>query len=151
MGATAPESTVDVMTTQTLEPIPPSPVATADPMLDVVVPVYNEDADLAGCVRRLHRHLDATFPYPFRITIADNASDDATLDVANALAEELPEVAVVHLDQKGRGRALRAVWTASQAPVLAYMEVDLSTDLNAPLPLVAPLLSGHSEVAIGRD
>ncbi|SCL52806.1 glycosyltransferase [Micromonospora chersina] len=118
-------------------------------VLDVVVPVYNEEADLAPCVRRLHAHLTAHFPYPFRITVADNASVDGTLAVAEALAAELPEVGVLHLDAKGRGRALRAAWSASPAPVLAYMDVDLSTDLAALLPLVAPLISGHSDLAIG--
>jgi putative flippase GtrA len=123
--------------------------ATGDAVLDVVVPVYNEERDLGPCVRRLHRHLTDEFPYPFRITVADNASTDATLAVAEALAGEFAEVTVAHLDEKGRGRALRAVWSASDAPVLAYMDVDLSTDLNALLPLVAPLISGHSDLAIG--
>ena len=59
------------------------------------------------------------------------------------------EVACCRLEQKGRGRALRAAWSASRAAVVAYMDVDLSTDLHALLPLLAPLLSGHSEVAIG--
>ncbi|PWU60765.1 glycosyl transferase, partial [Micromonospora globispora] len=118
-------------------------------VLDVVVPVYNEETDLGPCVRRLHAHLTAHFPYPFRITVADNASVDGTLAVAEALAVELPEVGVLHLDAKGRGRALRAAWSASAAPVLAYMDVDLSTDLAALLPLVAPLISGHSDLAIG--
>ena len=118
-------------------------------VLDVVVPVYNEEADLGPCVRRLHAHLSQHFPYPFRITVADNASVDGTLAVAEALAVELPEVGVLHLDAKGRGLALRAAWSASPAPVLAYMDVDLSTDLAALLPLVAPLISGHSDLAIG--
>jgi putative flippase GtrA len=118
-------------------------------MLDVAIPVHNEEADLEPCVRRLLAHLRGSFPYPFRITIADNASTDATLAVARHLERELPEVAAVHLDAKGRGRALRAVWSASDAPVLAYMDVDLSTDLAALLPLVAPLISGHSDLAIG--
>ncbi|MEV2239780.1 bifunctional glycosyltransferase family 2/GtrA family protein [Micromonospora sp. NPDC049891] len=121
----------------------------SDPVLDVVVPVHNEEADLGPSVRRLHAHLGAHFPYPFRITIADNASVDGTLAVAEALTAELPEVQVRHLAAKGRGRALRAAWSASDAPVLAYMDVDLSTDLAALLPLVAPLISGHSDVAIG--
>jgi putative flippase GtrA len=118
-------------------------------VLDVAVPVHNEEADLEPCVRRLLAHLRANFPYPFRITIADNASTDTTLDVASGLAREMPEVIAVHLDAKGRGRALRAVWSASDARVLAYMDVDLSTDLAALLPLVAPLISGHSDLAIG--
>ena len=119
------------------------------PVLDVVVPVYNEQAALADSVHRLHRYLTEQFPFTFRITIADNASVDATPQIAARLAEELSDVRVCRLEQKGRGRALHAVWSASDAPVLAYMDVDLSTDLAALLPLVAPLITGHSDVAIG--
>jgi glycosyltransferase involved in cell wall biosynthesis len=119
------------------------------PVLDVVVPVYNEEIDLEPCVRRLHAYLAAEFPYPFRITIADNASTDSTADVARRLASGVPEVVAVHLAEKGRGRALKHVWTHSDAAVLAYMDVDLSTDLGALLPLVAPLISGHSDLAVG--
>ncbi|MET8202495.1 glycosyltransferase [Micromonospora taraxaci] len=121
----------------------------AGAVLDVVIPVYNEETDLGPCVRRLHAHLTEHFPYPFRITIADNASVDDTPAIADNLATELPGVDVLHLDAKGRGRALSAAWSASSAPVLAYMDVDLSTDLAALLPLVAPLISGHSDLAIG--
>ncbi|MBF6068827.1 bifunctional glycosyltransferase family 2/GtrA family protein [Nocardia farcinica] len=119
------------------------------PVLDVVIPVYNEEADLGDCVHRLHEYLRGGFPFPARITIADNASTDATLRVAHELAARYPGVRVVHLDAKGRGRALRAVWERSDAQVVAYMDVDLSTDLDALLPLVAPLVSGHSDLAIG--
>ncbi|MYW29771.1 bifunctional glycosyltransferase family 2/GtrA family protein [Streptomyces sp. SID2119] len=124
-------------------------VPSAVPVLDVVVPVHNEEKDLRPCVLRLHDHLSRTFPYAFRITVADNASTDATPAVAARLAAELRGVRYVRLEEKGRGRALRTVWTDSDAPVLAYMDVDLSTDLNALLPLVAPLISGHSDLAIG--
>jgi putative flippase GtrA len=119
------------------------------PVLDVVVPVYNEEAALADSVHRLHRHLRDTFPYPVRITIADNASVDDTPRIAAELAAELVDVRVVRLEQKGRGRALHQVWSGSDAAVLAYMDVDLSTDLAALAPLVAPLISGHSDLAIG--
>ncbi|MFF2553941.1 glycosyltransferase [Nocardia sp. NPDC058058] len=119
------------------------------PVIDVVVPVYNEERDLGPCVQRLHAFLNDNFPFTARITIADNASTDATMQVAEYLAEQLDGVRVVHLDRKGRGRALREVWQGSDAQVVAYMDVDLSTDLNALLPLVAPLVSGHSDLAIG--
>jgi putative flippase GtrA len=119
------------------------------PVLDVVVPVYNEQAALADSVHRLHRHLREHFPFSARITIADNASDDDTARIAAELDAELDNVRVVRLAEKGRGRALHAVWSASDAPVLAYMDVDLSTDLAALAPLVAPLISGHSDLAIG--
>lgn len=119
------------------------------PVLDVVIPVHNEQAALADSVHRLHSHLREQFPFPARITIADNASVDDTLRVAEELAAELSEVRVVRLEEKGRGRALHAAWSTSDAPVLAYMDVDLSTDLAALAPLVAPLISGHSDLAIG--
>jgi putative flippase GtrA len=118
------------------------------PVLDVVVPVHNEEADLEPSVRRLYAHL-AGLPYPFRITIADNASTDATPAIAARLAAEVPHVTVLRLEAKGRGRALATAWGASDADVLAYCDVDLSTDLAALLPLVAPLVSGHSDLAIG--
>ncbi|MFD0354556.1 glycosyltransferase [Streptomyces sp. NPDC127110] len=128
-----------------------APLASApgEPVLDVVIPVFNEEKDLGPCVRRLHAHLTRTFPYAFRITIADNASTDRTPEVAAGLAASVEGVRSFRLEEKGRGRALRTVWSRSEAPVLAYMDVDLSTDLNALLPLVAPLISGHSDLAIG--
>ena len=117
--------------------------------VEIVIPVYNEHAVLEASVRMLHGYLSASFPFSWQITIVDNASTDGTLQVARRLMYELPEVGAMHLREKGRGRALRAAWLASGAEVVAYMDVDLSTDLAALLPLVAPLMSGHSDVAIG--
>jgi glycosyltransferase involved in cell wall biosynthesis len=144
------------MTELLLEPVPDARPQTPGPrphrtdvVVDVVVPVFNEEADLRPSVTRLHAFLAAELPYGFRVTIADNASTDGTWAEAQALEAELEHVRAVHLDAKGRGRALKAVWSASDASVLAYMDVDLSTDLRALLPLVAPLISGHSDLAIG--
>src|SRR4051794_3271173 len=117
--------------------------------VDVVVPVYNEEAALEQSIHRLHRFLGESFPFGWRIVIADNASTDRTEEIARALQTKLRGVSYLRLDRKGRGRALRAAWSRSDARVVAYMDVDLSTDLRALLPLVAPLLSGHSDVAIG--
>ena len=122
---------------------------TGAPVLDIVIPVYNERAALANSVRRLHRYLSESMPFSAQITIADNASVDDTPRIATQLADELPGVRVVRLEEKGRGRALHQVWTQSDATVLVYMDVDLSTDLAALAPLVAPLISGHSDLAIG--
>jgi len=117
--------------------------------VEIVIPVYNEEAGLEASIVRLHRYLRDNFRLTWVITIADNASQDQTWGIACRLAGNLDGVRAVHLDQKGRGRALRAVWSTSRASVVAYMDVDLSTDLDALLPLVAPLLTGHSDVAIG--
>ena len=117
--------------------------------LEVVVPVYNEQAALETSVRTLHAYLTAAFEVPWVITIADNASSDSTLEIATLLTYDLNHVGVLHLDEKGRGRALKRAWLASTARVVAYVDVDLSTDLRGLPPLIAPLLSGHSDIAIG--
>src|SRR3954470_19175836 len=92
-------------------------------VLDIVIPVYNEERDLPGSVRRLHHFLATEVPYAARITVADNASTDGTLAVARQLARELPDVDVIHLDAKGRGGALQEAWMSSTATVVAYMDV----------------------------
>jgi len=132
-----------------VDPEPASQSGGRARLVEIVVPVYNEEHVLEQSVRRLYAYLSETFPYRFTITVADNASTDSTWQVATRLADEIPQVRAVHLDQKGRGRALRQVWSSSDADVVSYMDVDLSTGLDAFLPLVAPLLSGHSDLAIG--
>ena len=127
----------------------PAELRAPDYVLDIVIPVHNEEHELPGCVRRLHDYVRSFVPYSTRITLADNASTDATLSVAHRLADELPDVDVIHIDIKGRGGALHTAWMKSPADVVAYMDVDLSTDLSALMPLVAPVISGHSDVAIG--
>lgn len=116
--------------------------------LDVVIPVRNEENSLVRAVETVAAHLD-TLPYSARITIADNASTDDTAMLGRLLADRIEGVRFRRLDQPGRGRALKDAWGASDAAVVVYMDVDLSTDLAALLPLVAPLLSGHSDIAIG--
>ena len=132
-----------------MTPVADSSGAAGPPDVEIVIPVRNEQHDVAPSVRRLHAHLAVRFPFPTVITIADNGSTDDTWAIATELATQLPGVHAVRLELPGRGRALKTVWSRSDAEVLAYMDVDLSTDLNALLPLVAPLLSGHSDLAIG--
>ncbi|HMD56824.1 MAG TPA: dolichyl-phosphate beta-glucosyltransferase [Solirubrobacteraceae bacterium] len=119
------------------------------PAVEIVIPVYNEEHVLRASVSRLREYLRRQLPVSYAITIADNASTDGTLALARELARELPEVGVLHLDRKGRGQALRAAWSASDAEVVAYMDVDLSTDLDALPALLGPLLAGRGDVAIG--
>ncbi|MCW5953966.1 MAG: bifunctional glycosyltransferase family 2/GtrA family protein, partial [Propionibacteriaceae bacterium] len=152
------------MTVEQLAPEPPDAprprsaglaelAATARPAtaarVDIVVPVYNEQADLVSSITRLEAFLADSFPYEYRVVIVDNASTDDTWRLATALSRRLASVQALHLDRKGRGWALRQAWLDSDADIVCYMDVDLSTDLRALLPLVAPLVSGHSDLAIG--
>ncbi|MCW2954386.1 MAG: glycosyl transferase family 2 [Conexibacter sp.] len=148
--STTPELIPDLPPAAADAPAPaPAPGSRGGVDVDVVVPVHNEQEALAANVRRLHRFLADTFPFSWQIVVADNASTDRTAAIARGLVRELPHVELLRLERKGRGRALRSAWSASDARVVAYMDVDLSTDLRALLPLVAPLISGHSDLAIG--
>jgi glycosyltransferase involved in cell wall biosynthesis len=120
------------------------------PLVEIVIPVRNEQEELSGNVTRLAEYLRDNFPYAWQVTIADNGSTDGTWSLAQALAVAHPgRVRAVHLDRPGRGRALHAVWSASDAEVVAYMDVDLSTNLDALLPLTRPLLTAEYDVATG--
>ena len=123
--------------------------ASRERLVEVVVPVYNEEKVLARSIRQLHSYLTDNLPFRFVVTIAENASTDGTFAVAQQLCAELSGVRAVHLDRKGRGLALRHVWSVTAADVVAYMDADLSTGLEAFLPLIAPLVSGHGDVATG--
>jgi glycosyltransferase involved in cell wall biosynthesis len=146
-------TTPELLLTPAFAPAPhgvrPCPFPDPTDAVEIVIPVYNEERALEASVRKLHRYMTREFTFPFRITVADNASVDATLGRARALAEELAEVEVIHLDLKGRGRALRAAWTQSEAEVVGYMDVDLSTELSALPSLLVPLLQGRADLAIG--
>ncbi len=118
--------------------------------VDVAIPVYNEEQELERNVLKLRQFLLEHTDYDWRIVVADNASQDGTLAIARDLAARYPgQVGYVHLDQKGRGRALRKAWTESDADVVSYMDVDLSTDLSAFVPLIDSLTTGEYDVAIG--
>lgn len=117
--------------------------------VDAVIPVYNEAHVLEKSVATLSAFLTAHLPYDWRIVVADNASTDRTLAVAERIAHENRRVTVLHLDQKGRGRALKAAWLASDADVLSYMDVDLSTDIRAYPALVRAIAEEGYDVATG--
>ena len=117
--------------------------------VDVVVPVYNEAHLLAERIATLREFLDESLPFSSLVTIVDNGSTDGTAVVARRLAASIEGVQAMTLHRKGRGYALRQAWEASTAEVVAYMDVDLSTSLTGLMPLVASVLSGHGDVAVG--
>ena len=117
--------------------------------VDVVLPVYNEEHALERSVRALHRFLTDNLAHEWRIVIADNGSRDGTYALGQRLAGELANVACEHVPQAGRGRALSGAWLASEADVLAYMDIDLSTDLEAFPRLVSAVADQGYDVAAG--
>ena len=128
---------------------PLDPGAIADPLIEITVPVYNEEQILESTIDRLRAYVRSGLPFRWRFVIVDNASTDRTLEIARSLADRHDDVSVIHLEEKGRGRALRASWMQSEADVVGYVDADLSTGLTGLVPLVAPLVSRHSDLAIG--
>ena len=126
---------------------PGSPSLRATTTVDLVVPVYNEEATLTSSVETLLA-ADTGPVIEVTIIIADNASTDSTPRIAAALAAAHPNVEFVRLEQKGRGRALSRVWQASTADIVAYTDVDLATDIRVLEPMVEVIRSGLADVAI---
>ena len=119
------------------------------PSANIVIPVYNEEKELAQSIRTLAEYLRVNLTdFTWHITIADNASKDKTLAIAKNLSQKFPEVSYIHLDQKGRGRAVKFAWQHDTADIVAYMDVDLSTDLKH-LPLLVRSLTRGYDIAIG--
>ena len=127
----------------------PSFRAIARPLIDIVVPVLNEEKILQKSITTLDEYMAKHLPYRYQITIADNGSQDKTLEIAKRLAEKYQSVRVVSLAERGRGRALKRVWQSSPADILTYMDVDLSTSLDDFLTMIQPLVAGEAGVAIG--
>ncbi|MCX6021326.1 MAG: glycosyltransferase family 2 protein [Chloroflexi bacterium] len=130
-------------------PRTPQDAESSSVTVDAVIPVYNEEHVLAQSIATLRAFLLANLPYRWRIVVANNASTDNTLAVAQRLADEHDDVIVLHLPQKGRGRALRTAWMSSDADVLSYMDVDLSTGLEAYPPLITSIVRDGYDLATG--
>lgn len=128
---------------------PQTPNPTTQASVDITIPVLNEELAITSSLSTLASYLDNECPYDWGITVADNGSTDRTFQLATAFAAENHRTRVIRLDQRGRGRALKQAWSTSEADVVAYMDVDLSTGLESLRPLVDPILEGRCEVSIG--
>lgn len=115
----------------------------------VTIPVFNEEYKLPECIAKLHRHIDVQPGHEYEIIIANNGSTDRTADVATLLAERYSRLRVCHFTMKGRGNVLREVWGQSAADILTYMDVDLSTDLEAMPKLIEPLARRKFDIVVG--
>lgn len=119
--------------------------------IDVVIPVLNEEHSLPLCIDKLKNFLDKDMTgYDWRIVIADNGSTDQTRQLAESYAIQYPErILCIHLDERGRGRALKKAWTDSDRDILCYMDVDLSTSLEYFYPLVKAIDEEGCHIATG--
>jgi glycosyltransferase involved in cell wall biosynthesis len=117
--------------------------------VNITLPVYNEEERLPRGLPRLAKFLTAHAAWDWEIVIANNGSTDRTQAVAEQLSREHAGVRVLNLPAKGRGGALKAAWQNSAAEVLSYMDVDLSTGLEALPTLVAAVAEQGYDLATG--
>ncbi len=117
--------------------------------VEIVIPIYNEEVELERNITKLYSFaVKKLVAYDWHITIADNASTDKSLAIAQKISKGKSHLGLVHLDQKGRGRAVKKAWRESKADILIYMDVDLSTDLKNLPPLIKALEKDY-DIAIG--
>jgi glycosyltransferase involved in cell wall biosynthesis len=118
-------------------------------LVNVTIPVFNEESRLTANFPALHRFLCESCRFPFELVIVDNGSTDRTFEIARSLSGAHESVRAIHLDEPGRGRAVKHAWGASTADLLTYMDIDLSADLGSFPALVAPLMDGDYDLSVG--
>lgn len=120
-----------------------------DTLVDVVIPVLNEAHVLQQSVQTVRKFLTAHLPCRWRVVVVDNGSSDGTDAIARQLSHQYTDVRFVHLPQRGRGRALRHAWTQSDADIMCYTDVDLSTELAALPKMVQAIAADGFDLATG--
>ena len=119
-------------------------------LVNITFPVFNEEAQLVASLGRVAGFLATQTQHEWELVVADNGSQDRTLAEARATAEAWGSgLRVLHWDEAGRGRALKGAWLASEAEVLSYMDIDLSTDLAHLPALIAAVADNAADLAIG--
>lgn len=116
--------------------------------VDVVLPVYNEEAVLRNNTLILYEYLKRTADFSWNIIIADNASSDRTSEIAKALISGKSNIRYEFLPVKGRGYALRNAFLRSNADILSWMDIDLSTNIRYFKLLIEGIQCGY-DIAIG--
>lgn len=115
----------------------------------VVLPVYNEERALRKSVQTLTTFLQDYDNYKWKIVIADNNSQDSTGDIGRLIASENSIVQYLYIPRKGRGIALRSAWQQTDYDFVSYMDIDLSTGLDALIRAV-DLLNEGVDIVVGN-
>ena len=117
--------------------------------LDIVLPVYNESKILKKSVKKLYNFLTNNISINWRLVIAENGSSDSTLEIAKSLSNEYSNITVKSYPKPGRGGVIKDCWSTSNADLVCYMDIDLSTDLEALITSLEYLNSNDFDVVIG--
>ena len=119
--------------------------------IEITIPILDEETTLNKQIRKAHDYINDNLQNigPIKLILADNGSTDGTPEVARAIAEELPGVEYLRLEQRGVGLALKASWTRSKADIVGYMDLDLATDLCHLRAALENIISKNAEIVSG--
>lgn len=115
----------------------------------IVLPVYNEEKIIEGHALKILNYCQQNLQDDFQIVIADNASSDATSQIAQRLTQLYPQIKYYHLEQRGKGLAIKSVWRKFEADFYIFMDADLSTDLSALPNLLEVLKTSGADLVAG--
>lgn len=121
----------------------PSPIS--DPLLSVVVPVYNEQATIAELIGRVIAQ-----PFNIEIVAVDDGSTDDSLAILRRLESEIGSMRVVaQSPNQGKGAALRVGFREAKGDIIIVQDADLEYDPGDYAELLVALLDGRADVVYG--
>lgn len=119
-------------------------------LVDICLPAHNEETILKKNTLRLYEFCkNQNLPFDWKITIIINASTDHSLLIAQELANKIPEVFVLTINEPGRGNALQYTWLHSTAEIVCYMDSDLAVSLSSLPVLLTPIINNRADITIG--
>ena len=96
--------------------------------IELIFPVLNEANSLAKQLAKVREFISKIPEYDFIITVVDNGSTDNTKSIVNKLIQENIVDKYLYLSERGRGRAIKVAINKSNSDIVAYMDIDLSTE-----------------------
>jgi glycosyltransferase involved in cell wall biosynthesis len=117
--------------------------------LEVVVPVYNEEARIAETLDALVGYLEQQ-PFSSSVVVVDNGCADRTLDRIDAIATTRVPIRVIACANKGKGAAIRRAMVSTQARWIGFCDADLATPIETIGPVMELLEAGHPIVIASR-
>jgi glycosyltransferase involved in cell wall biosynthesis len=115
-----------------------------DPLLSVVMPVYNESATIDEIVRRV-----LAVPLRIQLIVVDDYSTDGTRNLLTALQHELGFLLLLHSQNMGKGAALRRGFAEVQGDLVVIQDADLEYSPEEFPELIDLICRGRADVVYG--